>query len=201
MSEREVDSEPRDAYILHAEDTLERRPIEDLSGKLRLTRVGNLVTGYYWDAESAGWLPFASGTCREEDVNLSLYVWSHDHAFADQEVRVAFDNFVVNKGQRLGPTLPDLHGRWVQLRQRTRGAGENARSRVQGVFATQNKGGTAAGPSILRFYLSEDESLSPDDLLLQERVLRVLRPKRRLLTRLRKVLPSGVEARGSTSSR
>jgi hypothetical protein len=36
------------------------------------------------------------------DVAFSLSSHSHDYAFADQEVKLAFDNFVVSQGQLIG---------------------------------------------------------------------------------------------------
>lgn len=196
LSEREAFSEPREGYILDTGGPLGRHPGGDLTGKLRLTRVGAVITGYYWDVEAGAWVPFASGMGPEEDVEIGLSVWSHDAAFGDQDVHVALDNFIVNKGQVVGPTLPDLAGRWLQLQQRIRGRGENQQSTVRGLFTVQNTGGQTAGPSVLRFFLSEDESLSADDLLLQQSTLRILRPRRRQRVQLRKALPRGVSARG-----
>ncbi|HTE20880.1 MAG TPA: hypothetical protein VK689_21150, partial [Armatimonadota bacterium] len=114
FSERELSAGPREGYLLHSGDELEQHPSEDLAGKLRLTRVGTTVTGYFWDAATEAWVPFASLPGTDTNVHISLAVWSHDRAFADQDVRVAFDNFVVNSGQVVGAVLPDLAGRWLQ---------------------------------------------------------------------------------------
>lgn len=71
----------------------------DTVGKLRLKRVGEILTGYYYDATS-GWQEVASYTNQEagfngaEQLRFSLSIWSHDQFFnpGGQTVTAAFDN-------------------------------------------------------------------------------------------------------------
>lgn len=70
----------------------------DFSGKLRLTRVGNVATGYYFDSVE-GWKELSS-SAQTGDIHLYLAAFSTNmgplgDAFGDQEVKVAFDNLVV----------------------------------------------------------------------------------------------------------
>lgn len=73
----------------------------DLSGKLRQVRSGSTVTGYFFNA--GNWVPLHSAPATTADVAFHLASWSHDYAFIDQEVQMAFDNFTVNQGQLIGP--------------------------------------------------------------------------------------------------
>lgn len=72
----------------------------DLSGKLRLKRVGNIETGYYFDSVTESWAEISSSFYTTSDVHMYLSAWSHDqgpfgNAFGDKEVKVAFDNLIV----------------------------------------------------------------------------------------------------------
>ncbi len=63
-----------------------------LSGRLRLVRRGDRLSGYAFRA--GRWvLIHTAERCSGEDARLSLSVWSHGGAFAGKPVRVAFDNF------------------------------------------------------------------------------------------------------------
>lgn len=68
-------------------------------GKLRVTRTGDLVTGYYYDATGMDWVEISSATKAPQDVYFSLQAWSHDIFFSDQSVQVAFDDFIIHEGQ------------------------------------------------------------------------------------------------------
>jgi hypothetical protein len=60
----------------------------DLSGKFRLTRVGNVYTGYYWGA--GDWISLGSGTSSKTGpADLSLNVFADGGA----TVSAAFDDF------------------------------------------------------------------------------------------------------------
>jgi hypothetical protein len=62
----------------------------DLSGRFRLTRVGNLYSGYYWG--SGDWVLLGSGTgTKTGPADLGLGVG----ADGDATVSVAFDDFYV----------------------------------------------------------------------------------------------------------
>ena len=73
-------------------------PTSDMAGKLRQVRTNGTVTGYYWDNVGEQWIEVSSAATTGADVEVHFSVWSHDYAFTDQEVRVAFDNFRVNSG-------------------------------------------------------------------------------------------------------
>jgi hypothetical protein len=68
-------------------------------GKFRITRQGDLVSGYYYDSNSMDWVQISSASLGSEDVKFSLQGWSHDRYFIHEDVRVALDNFIVNQGQ------------------------------------------------------------------------------------------------------
>ncbi len=79
----------------------------DASGKLRLGRMGNTVTGYYYDpANSNPWVTLGSysGPGMAADAQVALGSWSHDYAFADVNVAMAFDNFTVQQGRLVCPS-------------------------------------------------------------------------------------------------
>lgn len=79
----------------------------DLSGKLRLSRTGTTITGYFFD-NTGQWIPIASydGPRVTPDVSFSLVVWSHNWVFGHQEARVAFDNFLVSRGELVCAATP-----------------------------------------------------------------------------------------------
>ncbi|MDP3973462.1 MAG: hypothetical protein Q8P92_01385 [Candidatus Daviesbacteria bacterium] len=84
----------------------------DLSGKLRLTRIENVETGYYYDSVISSWIPLSSSGYTVSDVHLYLYAFSINDLFGDQEVKMAFDNLIVEgkkicKG-RFTPANPPL---------------------------------------------------------------------------------------------
>lgn len=68
-------------------------------GKFRITRQGNTTTGYYFDPLGSNWQQISSASKGTEDVRFTLQTWSHDSYFIDQDVSVAFDNFIVHEGQ------------------------------------------------------------------------------------------------------
>jgi len=89
-----------DYYVMDSDAGLKGyRITSDQSGKLRLQRIGEVITGFYYDTTS-GWQEIASYTNEEvgfsntEPVPFSLSVWSHDDYFNPngQSVTVAFDN-------------------------------------------------------------------------------------------------------------
>jgi len=88
-------------------------PTGDMSGKLRLVRSGDTLTGYYFS--SGSWVTVASEYVTTEDVGFGINAWSHDHAFMDNDVLLAFDNFIVNSGRLIAwppkeewnPTSPE----------------------------------------------------------------------------------------------
>ncbi len=97
--------QPREVYLTHFADGFQGMTrTTDLSGKLRQARSGNTVTGYYYSI-SGDWVAIHTGPAAMDDVNFSLASWTHDYAFIDQAVKVAFDNVIVNQGQLICPKL------------------------------------------------------------------------------------------------
>jgi hypothetical protein len=69
----------------------------DLSGSLRLTRVGTTITGYYRSGPI--WVPVASGTTTLDDAAIGLSANSFMGRFAHQAVNIAWDNFRITSGE------------------------------------------------------------------------------------------------------
>ena len=69
----------------------------DTSGTLRIVRSGSTWSSYYF---SGGvWkLHYQSSEGSTPDAYIFLGAWSHDSYFIHKTVRVALDNFVINKG-------------------------------------------------------------------------------------------------------
>ena len=101
-----------DHYTTNFDDSILISATGDTEGKLRLVRTGSLFEGYYRNETSGGWVlsqsrsgnPVSAG-----EATFMLKAWSHDYAFADEPVVIAFDNFVINKGTVVLPgiTPPD----------------------------------------------------------------------------------------------
>jgi len=68
-----------------------------LAGRLRWTRSGSVWSAYYLGTNGS-WSLLGSKANGYDNVHVTLAAWSHDWAFGDQSVRVAFDNFIVNSG-------------------------------------------------------------------------------------------------------
>ncbi|NOT58325.1 MAG: hypothetical protein HOP18_27295 [Deltaproteobacteria bacterium] len=84
-----------------------------------------------------------------------------------------------------------LSGSWDGITQHCTGGGENLRCRVTGVFIATNPGDEPAPRSVLRFFLSEDDTLDESDLLLNERHLKALSPGKSKDLTARLKLPKG----------
>ncbi len=72
-------------------------PSADLTGTLRLTRTQSILTGFFMS--DGIWVQVASASIGTGDAKIGLGAWSHDYYFANKEVRLAFDNFVVTQGK------------------------------------------------------------------------------------------------------
>ena len=96
------DQSSREAYVIDFSGYIQFVPTSDKSGKLRLVRSGSEITGYY--RKSSGWAKISSSTVSTGDVTFGISAWSHDYAFTDKQVKIAFDNFVINKGELTCPT-------------------------------------------------------------------------------------------------
>jgi hypothetical protein len=88
--------QPSEAYGAYLPPAGTSIPATGTSGTLRLTRVGDLFTGWYLSGHS--WVPIISGLGPTNDVPLNLGVFNISGAatFAGLPVTVAFDNFHVS---------------------------------------------------------------------------------------------------------
>jgi hypothetical protein len=87
--------QPSEAYGTFLPPVGTSVPATGTSGTLRLTRVGDLFTGWYLSGHT--WVPIISGVGPTDDVPISLGVANISGAatFAGLPVTVAFDNFHV----------------------------------------------------------------------------------------------------------
>jgi hypothetical protein len=83
----------REVYVMHGWDGL--TATSDQSGKLRLVRSGNTMTGYYY---AGSWIPVASKAQTTGPVSFFIAAWSHNWAFIGQDAKIAFDDVIVNQG-------------------------------------------------------------------------------------------------------
>lgn len=60
------------------------------SGKMRITRVGDLLTGYYWDG---AWQTLATWAGGSDKAKIQIWSWSHDAFFGHQNSLATFDSF------------------------------------------------------------------------------------------------------------
>jgi len=76
-------------------------PVADTSGSLRIARVNGIATSYFW--HNGGWSRLASGNSVGTVVlGLAAQSSSANQEFSHQEVKVAFDNFVVRGVKPIG---------------------------------------------------------------------------------------------------
>jgi hypothetical protein len=87
----------QDSFFADHNGSIQTAPATGTTGKLRITRVGNQWTSYYWDG--ATWqVTHTTSATVTSDHRVTLQAWGHDDRFGDKQVRVAFDNFVLNSG-------------------------------------------------------------------------------------------------------
>ncbi len=68
----------------------------DTKGRLLVTRVDNLMTGYFWDKSSPDpvkWAPISTGAYSADDTTVGVSIWPWN---ATPGVKVAFDNFTLS---------------------------------------------------------------------------------------------------------
>lgn len=99
---------PTDAYLAHYPPDNPQGVTETLDGKgtLRMTRAGDIVTSYYLDSQTSQWVQIHSAQAFDGPVHFGISAWSHDYCFTKQRVRVAFDNFRINRGAVILPITP-----------------------------------------------------------------------------------------------
>lgn len=105
-SEAEAEGNPIELYVFYADEgaTFQEHETEQVSGNLRLGRVGSVVTGYY--LSNAQWIELGSSNVGTQDLRFALFVYSHDSVFSDSDVRVAFDTVRLAAGSFTGAACP-----------------------------------------------------------------------------------------------
>jgi hypothetical protein len=94
-----------DSYAgVHSFDTVVNRiATTATSGTLRLVRTSGVFSCYYRNTQTTPWTLILSGGNNTSDHPINLFAWSKDTDFNHAFVKVAFDNFVVNKGEFVCP--------------------------------------------------------------------------------------------------
>lgn len=87
----------REVYLTNYNDVLTPVGTTDTSGKLRQTRTGSTLRGYYYSG--GAWVEIASASIGQGGLRYVLSSWSGDSRFGDSLTQVAFDNFIVNSGE------------------------------------------------------------------------------------------------------
>lgn len=97
---------PKEAYLADLSGSVQGlTTTSDTSGILRLARTGNTITAYSGISGSA---TIASGSITSNDLIFIVSSWGHDSSFSDKDVKVGFDNVVINKGTLTGCDLSRL---------------------------------------------------------------------------------------------
>jgi hypothetical protein len=106
FAEEEFVGEPREAYTFVRDSDLGgSEPFivatDDLTKTLRILRQSQTMwAGYY---EGDDFIQIVGGRGIEGDVFFGISAWSHESLFADQEVKIAFDNFEIISGTVVCP--------------------------------------------------------------------------------------------------
>ncbi|MBP1928954.1 outer membrane protein assembly factor BamB [Methanolinea mesophila] len=90
---------PGEYYTTNFADSILLSATGDTDGRMRLVRTGSTIYGYRFDETSGDWVLLQEKDVTGGGVSFVLRAWSHDYAFADSLVKVAFDNFVINSGE------------------------------------------------------------------------------------------------------
>ncbi len=100
---------PGDHYATHFADSILLSTTNDTDGRIRLVRTGTTFEGYYFDDIADDWVLLQSlpgDAMSSRDVTCKIRAWGHDYSFGNKLVKVAFDNFVINKGEVIYPGPP-----------------------------------------------------------------------------------------------
>jgi hypothetical protein len=98
------DIPPGEFYLTHMIDGVNGlTATTDSAGYLRITRTGSSATGYY--SNGSQWIQIHTGPVTTSDIGFGFAAWSHDYIFSQQTEEVAFDNFTLNSGSLLCPTI------------------------------------------------------------------------------------------------
>jgi hypothetical protein len=85
-----------------------------MSGRLRLVRSATIWIGLMWDGGK--WIEIARVTGPASPVRVDVGAWSHDYAFTDQDVVVAFDDFKINNGVGCDFVVETRSSTWGRIR-------------------------------------------------------------------------------------
>lgn len=99
-----------EGYYLWINSQMAKISSTDTSGKLRMTRQGNTIEGFYWQNNAWQSIGSFSDPAYGEDmgVNISVNSGTPSH-FSGSTVQAAFDNFrITNKNISNGPTFLPL---------------------------------------------------------------------------------------------
>jgi hypothetical protein len=77
-------------YATNFSGTIVQTETPDKTGRLRLTRVGTTVTGYYLNKGS--WVTIATATAAAGSPAYAIQAWADDYTFHQQDVRVNLKN-------------------------------------------------------------------------------------------------------------
>jgi hypothetical protein len=106
LGNNDVGAPPHEVYLYDAPQFVGGiAETAHMSGTLRMVRSNTILTDYYLGG--ASWIPIHQREATAADLYFGLSVWSHDNAFADTEVKLAFDNMVVNQGTIICPVETD----------------------------------------------------------------------------------------------
>ncbi len=91
--------QPREVYLTHfADGVFGITETSNRSGKLRAVRTGSDLSGYYFNNSNWNLIrKYATSTTSEGWFTIDI--WSANSIFKSQNVRVAFDNVIVNRGK------------------------------------------------------------------------------------------------------
>jgi hypothetical protein len=89
---------PRDVYATDFDDGLYKvNATSDMSGKLRIVRSGFTITGFYYSSDH--WIPIHAARENElGDTSIKPIAYTNHGLFANKQVKIAFDNAILNKG-------------------------------------------------------------------------------------------------------
>jgi len=68
-----------------------------LSGTIRAKRVAGALTAYFIDG--GNWVALGSEPVATGDLHFSISAWSDDSVFVKKDVKISFDNLVINQGE------------------------------------------------------------------------------------------------------
>jgi hypothetical protein len=93
---------PREVYLVDIGGSVRNiTATSDVAGALRLTRIGNTLTGYR--LEGTSWVAQHSAKGPAGDLPFSIAAWSDESVFADRDVLAAFDDFILSTGTLVCP--------------------------------------------------------------------------------------------------